>query len=107
MSEPQTLTKARLVDDLHARIGITKKEAGELVDLLFRTLCNALVHGEKVKISGFGAFDVKDKAARPGRNPQTSKKIIIARRRVVTFRPSQVLRTALNAFDNETEQGDS
>ncbi len=91
-----TLTKARLVDQIHGRVGLTKKESGELVDEVFDTMRTALVKGEKVKISGFGNFIVRDKAARRGRNPQTNEEIIIARRRVMTFKPSQVLRAALN-----------
>jgi integration host factor subunit alpha len=96
MSSPPTLTKALLVEDIHSRIGITKKEAGELVDHVFNTICQTLESGEVVKISGFGNFVVRDKTARRGRNPQTNEEIIIARRRVVTFKPSQVLRNALN-----------
>jgi integration host factor subunit alpha len=91
-----TLTKAKLAELLHARVGVTKKEAGDLVDEVFGLMRDCLVDGEKVKISGFGNFLIRDKAARKGRNPQTSEEIIIARRRVLTFRPSQVLRSALN-----------
>ena len=92
-----TLTKAKLADLLHNRVGVTKKkEAGDLVDEVFGLMRDTLIDGEKVKISGFGNFVVRDKAARRGRNPQTSEEIIIARRRVLNFRPSQVLRSALN-----------
>ncbi len=91
-----TLTKARLVEQLNASIGITKKEAGEVVDDVFELMREALMDGDKVKISGFGNWVVKDKAARRGRNPQTSEPIVIARRRVLTFKPSQVLRAVLN-----------
>jgi len=92
----QTLTKAKLVEQLHGHVGVSKKEATELVDEVFAIMRSALKSGEKVKISGFGNFLVRDKAARPGRNPQTNEEIIIARRRVLTFKPSQVLRSALN-----------
>ena len=91
-----TLTKARLVERLHAQVGVTKKDATELVDEVFAIMRNSLRSGEKVKISGFGNFLVRDKAARPGRNPQTNEEIIIARRRVLTFKPSLVLRASLN-----------
>ncbi len=91
-----TLTKARLVERIHAQVGVTKKEATELVDEVFAIMRNSLKSGEKVKISGFGNFLVRDKAARPGRNPQTNEEIIIARRRVLTFKPSLVLRSVLN-----------
>jgi len=96
MAETKTLTKAGIVNTLHRRIGITKREAGELVDDVFHSMISTLNSGEKVKISGFGNFEVRDKGARKGRNPQTNEEIIIARRRVVTFKPSQVLRKALN-----------
>ena len=92
----ETLTKAKLAELLYNRVGVTKKEAGDLVDEVFGLMRDCLIVGEKVKISGFGNFVVRDKSARKGRNPQTSEEIIIARRRVLTFRPSQVLRTALN-----------
>jgi integration host factor subunit alpha len=92
----ETLTKAKLTELLHDRVGVTKKEAGSLVDEVFGLMRDRLIDGEKVKISGFGNFVVRDKAARRGRNPQTSEEIIIARRRVLTFRPSQVLRSVLN-----------
>ena len=91
-----TLTKARLVESLNGSIGITKKEAGEIVDDVFDLMREALHAGDKIKISGFGNWLVKDKAARRGRNPQTNEAIVIARRRVLTFKPSQVLRAALN-----------
>ena len=93
---PETLTKARFADLLNARVGLTKKESAELVNAVFDIMCDSLVDGEKVKISGFGNFQVRDKTARKGRNPQTNEEIIIARRRVLTFKPSQVLRSALN-----------
>ena len=92
----ETLTKAKLADLLHDRVGVTKKEAGDLVDEVFGLMRDRLTDGEKVKISGFGNFVVRDKAARRGRNPQTNEEIIIARRRVMTFRPSAVLRATLN-----------
>jgi integration host factor subunit alpha len=91
-----TLTKAKLVEHLHARVGVSKKEASEIVEEVFSIMRNALSSGEKVKISGFGNFLIRDKSARRGRNPQTNEEIIIARRRVLTFKPSQVLRTVLN-----------
>lgn len=92
----RTLTKARLVEQLNDSVGITKKEAGELVDTVFDLMREALQSGDKIKVSGFGNWIVRDKAARKGRNPQTNEPIIIARRRVLSFKPSQVLRAALN-----------
>jgi len=91
-----TLTKARLVERLHDQVGITKKEGSDLVDEVFEIMRSALVEGDKVKVSGFGNWVVRDKAARKGRNPQTNDTIVIARRRVLVFKASQVLRAALN-----------
>jgi integration host factor subunit alpha len=91
-----TLTKAALVVRLHERVGLTKKDAAEAVDDVFSIMSRALASGDKVKVSGFGNWVVRDKAARRGRNPQTNDQIVISRRRVLTFKPSVVLRAALN-----------
>ena len=91
-----TLTKAELVARLHDQVGLTKKDAAEAVDDAFGIMGRALASGDKVKISGFGNWVVRDKAARRGRNPQTNDQIVISRRRVLTFKPSVVLRAALN-----------
>lgn len=92
-----TLTKARLVNAIHERVGgISRKESIDLVEEVLETIKEALRNGEKVKISGFGNFVVREKSARKGRNPQTNEEIIIRRRRVLTFKPSAVLRASLN-----------
>ena len=91
-----TLTKARLVERLHEQVGITKKEGGDLVDEVFEIMRAGLLAGDKVKVSGFGNWVVRYKAARKGRNPQTNDTIVIARRKVLIFKASQVLRAALN-----------
>jgi integration host factor subunit alpha len=78
-------------------VGFSKKEAAEIVEMVFDTIKETLEHGEKIKISGFGNFIVRDKKSRVGRNPQTGEEIEISARRVLTFRPSQVLKNALNA----------
>ena len=76
-----------------------KKEASDLVEMVFISLKDQLKKGEKVKISGFGNFVVRGKTERVGRNPQTGEQIKIAARRVLTFRPSQVLKAMLNGED--------
>ena len=91
-----TMTKADIVEKVYSKIGFSKKEASELVELVFNSLKNVLVNGEKVKISGFGNFVVRGKNERVGRNPQTGEQIKISARRVLTFRPSQVLKAMLN-----------
>ena len=90
------LTKADLVDSIHEKIGFSKKEAADMVELIFDTIKNALTDGDKIKISGFGNFVVREKRARTGRNPQTGQAIEISARRVLTFKPSQVLRAEVN-----------
>ncbi|MEC7947220.1 MAG: integration host factor subunit alpha [Myxococcota bacterium] len=94
-----TLTRARLAETLHDRVGVSKKESGILVEDVLALLSDALVAGEKVKLSGFGTFELRDKHARPGRNPRTNEELTISRRRVVTFRPSQVLRESIRNGD--------
>ena len=91
-----TITKADIVEKVYETIGFSKKEASELVELVFSELKKTLQSGEKVKISGFGNFVVRGKNERVGRNPQTGEQIKISARRVLTFRPSQVLKAMLN-----------
>jgi integration host factor subunit alpha len=91
-----TVTKADIVEKVYETIGFSKKEASELVELVFLELKKTLQNGEKVKISGFGNFVVRGKSERIGRNPQTGEQIKISARRVLTFRPSQVLKAMLN-----------
>ena len=91
-----TVTKADIVEKVYEKIGFSKKEASELVEMVFNSLKNTLQSGNKVKISGFGNFMVRGKNERIGRNPQTGEQIKISARRVLTFRPSQVLKAMLN-----------
>jgi integration host factor subunit alpha len=91
------MTKADIVEVLYEKVGFSKKEAADLVELIFDTLKSTLSQGQKIKISGFGNFVVRDKRSRVGRNPQTGQSIEISARRVLTFRPSQVLRAEVNA----------
>lgn len=91
-----TVTKADIVEKVYEKIGFSKKEASELVEIVFNSLKQTLQDGEKVKISGFGNFLVRGKSERVGRNPQTGEQIKISARRVLTFRPSQVLKAMLN-----------
>ena len=90
------MTKADIIEAVYEQIGFSKKEAAEVVELVFETMKDTLSGGEKIKISGFGNFVVRGKRARVGRNPQTGKVITISERRVLTFKPSQVLKDALN-----------
>lgn len=91
------MTKADIVESVYERLGgYSKREAAEIVELVFEILKETLESGEKVKVSGFGNFVVREKKARMGRNPQTDAPIEISARKVLTFKPSQVLKAQLN-----------
>ncbi|MFI5299012.1 MAG: integration host factor subunit alpha [Polyangiales bacterium] len=91
------MTKSEIVSAIYSRIGgFSKKEAADLVDLVFETMKETLGRGEKIKISGFGNFVLRDKRERRGRNPQTGEPLTIDERRVLTFKPSPILKAALN-----------
>ena len=90
------MTKADIVERVHQRIGLSKKESAEMVEQVFGIIKGTLESGEKIKIAGFGNFVVKQKADRRGRNPQTGDAITINARRILTFKPSQVLKSAIN-----------
>ncbi len=90
------MTKSDIVEAVYQNVGFTKKRAAEVVNLILDTMKEALEDGKKVKISGFGNFEIREKEARKGRNPQTGAEITISERRVLTFKPSQVLKERLN-----------
>jgi integration host factor subunit alpha len=91
------MTKAEIVQALYSKVGgFSRKESAELVDLVFEMMKETLGKGEKIKVSGFGNFVLRDKRQRPGRNPQTGQPIKISERRVLTFKASQILKQALN-----------
>ncbi len=90
------MTKADLIKAVNSSVGVSRKEASDTVQLVFNTMKETLEKGEKIKITGFGSFVVRKKNARMGRNPQTGEEIEISARRVLTFRPSKVLKNALN-----------
>lgn len=91
------MTKAEIVQAIYARLGgFSKKEAADLVDLVFDTMKETLGRGEKIKVSGFGNFELRDKRPRQGRNPQTGDPIVITERRVLSFKASNILKQGLN-----------
>ncbi|HVV82101.1 MAG TPA: integration host factor subunit alpha [Kofleriaceae bacterium] len=91
------MTKADIIEAVYEKVGgFSKKEAAEIVESVFNQIKETLERGEKIKISGFGNFIVREKKARIGRNPQTGEEITISARRVLTFKPSQVLKNVLN-----------
>ena len=94
-----TLTKSDIVEDLNNKIGLNKREAKELVDSVFETIKQTLINGEEVKVSGFCNFQLKDKPARPGRNPRTGEDVEITARRGVTFKSGQKLKEKVKSID--------
>jgi integration host factor subunit alpha len=90
------MTKVDIVSSVYEKVGFSKKEAMRVVETIFDILKEALERGEKVKISGFGNFMVRKKRARRGRNPQTGDDIEISSRKILSFKPSQVLKNELN-----------
>jgi integration host factor subunit alpha len=90
------MTKADLIEDVYLKTGFSKKESAEIVETVFDLIKGTLERGEKIKIAGFGNFVVKEKSTRRGRNPQTGEEIEISSRRILTFKPSQVLKSSIN-----------
>lgn len=86
------LTKADIAEQLYEELGLNKREAKEFVEIFFGEISDILIEGSDVKISGFGNFILRNKKARPGRNPKTGEDVEISSRRVVTFRAGQKLK---------------
>ena len=93
--ETSALTKAQLAEMLFEQIGLNKRESKDMVDAFFDLIGAHLIDGDEVKLSGFGNFQMRVKAPRPGRNPRTGELIPIGARRVVTFHASQKLKDQL------------
>jgi integration host factor subunit alpha len=91
------MIKADIVEKIQAKIGYTKKESAEILESIFAIMKSTLEAGEEIKITGFGGFIVKSKAYRRGRNPQTEEDMTIVARRVLSFKPSLLLKQAINA----------
>ena len=98
-----TLTKSDIVENLNNEIGLNKREAKELVDMLFDDIKSLLSEGHEVKLSGFGNFQLRDKSPRPGRNPRTGEDVEISARRVVTFKSGQKLKESVKTLTNEPD----
>ena len=87
------LTKAEVAEHLYEKVGLSKRDAKDMVEEFFEEIRSTLESGEQVKLSGFGNFDLRQKSERPGRNPKTGEDIPISARKVVTFRPGQKLKS--------------
>lgn len=103
MNKPPTLTRAELSDAVHREIGLSRAESAHLVESVLDHVAQALLAGRNVKISSFGSFILRDKSRRIGRNPKTGIEVPIEPRRVLTFRPSQIMRDRINHRPADSE----
>jgi len=92
----RTITRAQLGEAVYQEVGLSRNESGELLESVLGEMSEALARGEPVKISSFGSFSVRQKGQRIGRNPKTGAEVPILPRKVLVFRPSQVLKTRIN-----------
>ncbi len=88
----KTLTRMDLADAVHSQVGLSRNDSSDLVESVLTHVSDALVKGDSVKISSFGTFSVRSKTARVGRNPKTGEEVPISPRRVLTFRPSHLMK---------------
>ncbi len=93
----RTLTRMDLSEAVFREVGLSRNESAQLVETVLSHMSDALVRGEQVKISSFGTFSVRDKAARVGRNPKTGEEVPILPRRALTFRPSHLMKDRVAA----------
>lgn len=92
----KTLTRADLADAIHRDIGVSRQESAHLVEAVLGMISDTLVQGETVKLSSFGSFQLREKNGRVGRNPKTGQEVPIDPRRVLVFKPSQVLKERID-----------
>jgi integration host factor subunit alpha len=100
----RTITRADLCEAVYQRLGLSRAESADLVELVLQEISDSLERGEPVKLSSFGTFQVRDKGERIGRNPKTGVEVPITSRRVLTFKPSNVLKARINGEDAEDEK---
>ncbi|GBD98239.1 integration host factor subunit alpha [bacterium BMS3Abin07] len=93
------MTKADIVNTLFEKVGLPKKEAQDIIEIILSCIKETFVEGESIKISGFGTFNIRKKNSRRGRNPKTGEEIEITPRRVVTFRPSNQLKEMVEKIE--------
>lgn len=94
------MTKVDIVENIYEKVGFSKKEVTKIVESIFDIIKEHLQREDKIKISGFGNFVIRKKRARRGRNPQTGDDIEIGSRRILTFKPSQVLKVSINRTES-------
>jgi len=92
----ETVTRVDLAEAVYRQVGLSRKESAGLVEMVLGEITDCLAHGETVKLSSFGSFVVRDKGERVGRNPKTGVEVPIMQRRVLVFKPSNVLKAMMN-----------
>ena len=92
----KTITRAQLSEAVYQEVGLSRNESADLLEVVLGEISGALARGEAVKISSFGSFSVRSKGQRVGRNPKTGEEVPILPRRVLVFRPSQLLKSRIN-----------
>jgi integration host factor subunit alpha len=100
----KTLTRADLSEAVHREVGLSRTESADLVKAIIDAVAEAVVAGDRVKLSSFGTFMIRDKGGRVGRNPKTGQEVPITPRRVLVFRPSQVMKSKINGGDGGEAQ---
>lgn len=99
----KTVTRADLGEAVYQEVGLSRNESADLLESVLEYMAEALINGESVKVSSFGSFSVRQKGQRIGRNPKTGEEVPILPRKVLVFRPSQVLKSRIN--EGESAQG--
>jgi integration host factor subunit alpha len=99
----KTITRADLGDAVYRRVGLSRTESAQLVELVLQEMAEAIERGENVKLSSFGSFLVRSKGQRIGRNPKTGQEVPIEPRRVLVFKPSNILKARINGEEAEGE----
>lgn len=93
----KTNTRADIAEKIYTEIGLSRKDASDILDMIVDEIIDDLSKGNDVKLSSFGTFSLRDKRARSGRNPKTGVEAVITPRRVISFKPSQTMRKIINA----------
>ncbi len=100
----KTVTRADLAEAVYRKVGLSRTESAALVERILKLMSDALVRGESVKLSSFGSFHIRSKSERIGRNPKTGEEVPILPRKVMVFKPSNVLKTKINKSMVGTEK---
>ncbi len=93
----KTITRADVAETIYEEIGLSRKDSSDILDMVLDEIVGELSNGNDVKLSSFGTFSLRSKKERSGRNPKTGVEAVISPRKVISFKPSQTMRKAINA----------